>query len=144
MFIIEKTIKTRTGHKLCNLEDGHKCMNIHGEYYTINIALKFDDLQVLNEETCMAIDFGDMKKILNEVVFETFDHSLLVYKEDPIIEDLKKLPIKLVVLEKPPTAEYIAYLIYKSLVAHNSRLSDYLYYVEVIESENNKVRFYIG
>lgn len=104
-----------SAHFLRNYEG--KCANIHGHTWKIEIVVKGSQLN----EQGLLIDFGVLKKMLAEVVAD-FDHKL--------INDLEEFgPGKL-----NPTAENIAYYIYKRLnpILPNETVLDS---VEIWESE---------
>ena len=50
-----------------------KCGNLHGHTYHLQISLK----RRINSKTGMVIDFGDLNKIISELVLEKLDHTYL-------------------------------------------------------------------
>jgi 6-pyruvoyltetrahydropterin/6-carboxytetrahydropterin synthase len=58
----------------------------------------------------MVLDFGDIKKITNEMVVEKWDHAFLVAKEDEsLVNFLASIPgHKTVVMDHIPTVENLA------------------------------------
>jgi 6-pyruvoyltetrahydropterin/6-carboxytetrahydropterin synthase len=132
MIEVMKEFKLRCAHKLSDLKQGHKCMKLHGEYYGVRLYIRkrpgnIEDLPAHG----MLIDFGDIKTIFNEKIFNRFDHATLIKKDDPLVEILREENQKLVILDHAPTAEYLSEYIYRELIAD----LPYLYRVEVIESE---------
>ena len=132
MIEVMKEFKLRCAHKLCNLPQGHKCMKMHGEYYTIRLYLrvKGKPTQTLPQHG-MLLDFGDIKDIFNEVIFSRYDHATLIKSDDHLLPFLQQENQKLVILDYPPTAECMSELIYNDL---KSRIPS-LHKVEVVESE---------
>lgn len=84
-----------------------KCKNLHGHTYKLEVGVKGK----INENG-IVIDFGDLKKIIEEKVIEKYDHKLLNdYFENPtaeniavqILKDLKSDGVALVRLWETPT-----------------------------------------
>jgi 6-pyruvoyltetrahydropterin/6-carboxytetrahydropterin synthase len=71
-----------------------KCANLHGHTYHLQISLK----RRINPETGMVIDFGDLNRIVNELILDKIDH---VYLND--------------VMDINPTAENMVCWIWKQL-----------------------------
>lgn len=141
MYILEKTVRIRCGHKLSVLPVGHKCLNPHGEFYTITVVLQFTDDQVIHP-TYLGVDFGDVKSVLEKEVVSVFDHAFLVWKGDPnidVFEELARRGYKIVKLDAQPTAEYLAYHIYHRLL--DTPLRPYLKAVRIVESADNVVEY---
>lgn len=97
---IAKEFRWEMGHRLP--EHFGKCKNIHGHSYKILVELEGDI-----QKNGMVMDYYDLKKIVNPLV-EKLDHAFLVYKEDKeIIEFLKKMNSKKVVVDFQSTVENI-------------------------------------
>ena len=63
-----------------------KCFNLHGHTYKLEVTASGS----LNKNG-IVIDFGDLKKIVNEEVVEKFDHHLLNdFYENPTAEIMAK------------------------------------------------------
>jgi 6-pyruvoyltetrahydropterin/6-carboxytetrahydropterin synthase len=79
---VTKIFDFETAHALWGY-DG-KCKNIHGHSYKLTVSINGpvidDDNAVKNG---MIIDFSDLKKIVNKVVVQDFDHCLLVNGRTP-------------------------------------------------------------
>ena len=89
----------------------------------------------------MVLDFGDIKKIANELIVEQWDHAFLVAKEDVIILNfLNSLPNhKTVVLDTIPTVENLAkiafFILYPAFISnYGNRLN--LHRVRIYETPN--------
>ena len=108
MYVISISVKFSAAHTI----KGHpKCGRMHGHNYRVVVTLTSD---VLNEKGMVA-DFGDVKKVVKEVV-DQLDH---VYLNDVLKVDFV-------------TAEYLAKYIYDKLV---TKLSD-IYSVQVFEDDD--------
>lgn len=83
------------GHRIV----GHKgkCARLHGHTYKVHIMASGSV-----HEPGFVIDFGDIKDIVNE-----WDHFMLLWNEDPWLEDIQQVP-GVVVLPFNPTAEHMA------------------------------------
>ena len=103
---ITKQFSFEMAHALRNY-DG-LCRNIHGHSYKMDITLAG---QPLHDETSpkngMVMDFGDLKKLVNEEIISLLDHALVLNaKTDAqLIETLKQNFEKIVVVEFQPTTE---------------------------------------
>lgn len=95
------------GHRIY----GHpgKCSMLHGHNYRIHFHCAGDITH-----TGMVIDFSIIKATLCEFLEKMWDHRMLIWKEDPILEDLKKVSDKynsigsVVAVPFNPTAENMA------------------------------------
>lgn len=93
------------------------CRNIHGHTYHLEVTL-IGDIRKENghPKDGMVIDFGLLKKWVEEKIVHVFDHALVVnslFPEDNI-EAFKKATERLVVVEFQPTTE--------NLVVHFSKI----------------------
>lgn len=84
------------------------CRNIHGHSYKMDITLAG---QPLHDESSpkngMVMDFGDLKKLVNEEIISLLDHALVLNaKTDAqLITVLKQNYEKIVTVEFQPTTE---------------------------------------
>ena len=84
------------------------CRNIHGHSYKMDITLAG---QPIHDESSpkngMVMDFGDLKRLVNEEIISLFDHALVlnVKTDTQLIELLKQNFEKIVVMEFQPTTE---------------------------------------
>ena len=67
-----KTFRFDAAHSLLHLPEGHKCRNMHGHGYRIDIRVTGE----VQPETGWLIDFGDLKDVVQPVI-DTLDHSNL-------------------------------------------------------------------
>lgn len=95
------------------IEAAHKLMasynedcknNIHGHSYKLYVSLRREG--PLTDG--MVIDFKRFKEIINDNLINKYDHSLILYKDDPLVERVKEYVSKLVLYNDNPTAEYMA------------------------------------
>ena len=103
---ITKQFSFEMAHALRNY-DG-LCRNIHGHSYKMDITLAG---QPLHDESSpkngMVMDFGDLKRLVNEEIISLLDHALVLshQTDEKLIEVLKQNFEKIVVVEFQPTTE---------------------------------------
>ncbi|NCO56091.1 MAG: 6-carboxytetrahydropterin synthase QueD [Bacteroidetes bacterium CG02_land_8_20_14_3_00_31_25] len=74
---VTKEFKFEMAHALWNY-DG-LCKNIHGHSYILYVTVLGEPIADNNNKKLgMVIDFGDLKKIVNQVIVTDMDHSLVV------------------------------------------------------------------
>ncbi|MCI1958672.1 MAG: 6-carboxytetrahydropterin synthase QueD [Clostridia bacterium] len=94
-----------------------KCRNIHGHRWTIEAEIYSETVQEKGEKRGMVVDFGDLKKDLKEIA-DFFDHSLIIEKNSlkpSTLTALKDENFKITELDFRPTAENLAYFIFKKM-----------------------------
>ena len=103
---ITKQFSFEMAHALRNY-DG-LCRNIHGHSYKMDITLAG---QPLHDESSpkngMVMDFGDLKRLVNEEVISLLDHALVLNaKTDAqLVHVLKQNYEKIVIVDFQPTTE---------------------------------------
>ena len=103
---ITKQFSFEMAHALRNY-DG-LCRNIHGHSYKMDITLAG---QPLHEETSpkngMVMDFGDLKRLVNEEIISLLDHALVLNDktDDQLVAVLKQNYEKIVTVDFQPTTE---------------------------------------
>lgn len=79
---VTKSFNFETAHALYGY-DG-KCRNIHGHSYKLYVTIKGTPIQDTSDvKYGMVIDFGDIKKIVNETVVDKFDHAIMLNGNSP-------------------------------------------------------------
>lgn len=99
-----------------------KCEALHGHNWKVELEVAFDRL----DETGLAIDYKDLKKILSEIV-ELFDHK-----------ELNRLPE---FFSKNPTTENIALIIHSKASERLAMLGCKKVVVTVWESDDSCCRY---
>lgn len=84
------------------------CAYLHGHRYRLRVVVEADELNALG----MLIDFGDIKRIVEERVLSKWDHAALFRYDDPLVqmvlEAQPEAPDRVVTLPDNPTAEVMA------------------------------------
>lgn len=107
--------------KIFNFEAAHAlenydglCANIHGHSYKLDVCVQsrknLGSTFIKDEECCkngMILDFGMLKKYVNDCIIDDFDHALMFNENSnkEVIEVLKKHKYKIIVLPFQPTSE---------------------------------------
>lgn len=138
MIRITKIFTFETAHVLYNY-DG-KCKNMHGHSYKLFVTVKgkpVNDLE--NPKNGMVVDFGDIKKIVNEEVVDIWDHAVLINANSPHKElgnELEGRGHKVIYCGFQPTCENMLYEIAAKVQAKlPSEIS--LAYLKLHETENS-------
>ncbi|PQJ79935.1 6-pyruvoyl trahydropterin synthase family protein [Polaribacter porphyrae] len=87
---ITKQFTFEAGHALYGY-DG-KCKNLHGHSYKLFVTVS--GVPISDEKNVkygMVIDFGDLKKIVNEEIVDIFDHATVFNKNTPHLELAQEL-----------------------------------------------------
>ena len=103
---ITKQFSFEMAHALRNY-DG-LCRNIHGHSYKMDITLAGQPLQAESSpKNGMVMDFGDLKRLVNEEIISLLDHALVLNaKTDAqLVDVLKQNYEKIVIVDFQPTTE---------------------------------------
>jgi len=111
---VTKTMEFSYGHRLLN-HDG-KCRYLHGHNGIVELDVDAERLDSMG----MVIDFTRINEIVKTWVDENLDHRMLLSKEDPMLKPMQDAGEPVYVMDKNPTAENIAALIWDA--AHRAGL----------------------
>jgi 6-pyruvoyltetrahydropterin/6-carboxytetrahydropterin synthase len=106
MFRVTREFEFCFGHRLKDY-DG-KCRQIHGHNGKACVTLEAGSLDRLG----MVVDFVEMKRVIATWIDSTFDHTLLLHKDDPLVETLRAAGEKVLALDVNPTTENLARVIF--------------------------------
>jgi len=114
--LLKKQFHFHSAHYLPSYKG--KCEKLHGHTYRLEVTVEGDP-----DEEGMIIDFGDLKRIVNEEVISKLDHAL--------INDIIKVP----------SAEYIGVWIFGKIFSRLQREFPHikLVSVEVWETDTSSV-----
>lgn len=91
-----------------------RCKNLHGHSYKALIQFEGE-----LDENGMLIDFYDIFKLVNPIIDE-LDHSIICDRNDnELIEIAKKINDRVVIIDKPTTAENISIYITERILNSN-------------------------
>jgi 6-pyruvoyltetrahydropterin/6-carboxytetrahydropterin synthase len=107
MFRVTREIDFCYGHRLLNYEG--KCRHLHGHNGRAVIVLEGEDL----DHRGMLLDFSDIKSVVSGWIDDHLDHRMLLHKEDPAVPLLREMGEPMFLLDRNPTAENIARLIFE-------------------------------
>jgi 6-pyruvoyl-tetrahydropterin synthase len=135
MEIIKIHAKFHTGHRQLGYP-GH-CAYVHGHTWRGTVIVTTEEFP--RDELDMALDFGDLKKIMRD-----FDHKMIVTKADKLFTDPSVFePEGVVVIEgKGPSVENVTNHVWHEVVKHIQTKfpgykKTYRIEVEIQETENN-------
>ena len=106
MFRVTREISFCYGHRLLNYQG--KCRHLHGHNARAMIALEGPEL----DGTGMLVDFTEIKRHVQSWIDENLDHNMLLCREDPLLPLLVERGERVFVMDRNPTAENIAQLIF--------------------------------
>lgn len=91
------------GHRVAGHEN--KCAHLHGHNYRIHFDVEANQLDNIGR----VLDFGEIKRRLCEWLEVHWDHRMLLWQADPLLDELYALvPDDIVTLPFNPTAENMA------------------------------------
>lgn len=106
MFRVTREIDFCYGHRLLNYSG--KCRHLHGHNGRAVIVLEGEQL----DERGMLVDFTDIKSSLRQWIEDELDHRMILCRDDPALPFLQQLQEPLHIIDRNPTAENIARLIF--------------------------------
>jgi 6-pyruvoyltetrahydropterin/6-carboxytetrahydropterin synthase len=107
MYRVTREIEFCYGHRLLNYAG--KCRHLHGHNGRAVITLQGSGL----DRCGMLVDFGEIKRTVQQWIDENLDHNLLLCRDDPLLPVLRERGERVFVMDSNPTAENIARLIYE-------------------------------
>lgn len=140
---ITKQFSFETAHAIYGY-DG-KCRNLHGHSYKLSVTVIGSPISDSNHPKCgMVIDFGDLKKIVNEEIVDVFDHATILNKNTPHLElaqELIKREHHVLLVDYQPTTEMMVIDFAEKI---KSRLPDsiQLHALKLRETESSFAEWY--
>lgn len=90
------------GHRICGHEG--KCKNLHGHSYIFHLKCVSHDLDKLGR----VIDFSVIKELMCQWLEDNWDHKLIIWEDDPWLDNLRQIDPTVVSFPEHPTAENLA------------------------------------
>lgn len=117
---VTKLFPFEMAHALWNYDGA--CRNVHGHSYVLYVTLTGTPVNdVDSPKNGMVVDFGDIKKIVNNLIIKEFDHALVIsgFADYHNLKSDEQLFGKLKVVDFQPTVEnlliYFATLLKQNL-----------------------------
>lgn len=121
MITITRTHEIACGHRVYGHES--KCAHLHGHNYHFELSVVAKDETHALDPLGRVIDFSVIKSLLCEWLEANWDHKMLLFAEDPLVDAIRGYGLtgdatladeahNLVVLPVNPTAENIARLFF--------------------------------
>jgi 6-pyruvoyltetrahydropterin/6-carboxytetrahydropterin synthase len=110
MYRVAREISFCYGHRLLNYEG--KCRHLHGHNGRAVISLESPGL----DSKGMLVDFSEIKRHVQRWIDENLDHNMILCREDPLLPLLIERGERVFVMDRNPTAENIARLIFEQAV----------------------------
>ena len=120
MFRVSQEIEFCYGHRLLNY-DG-KCKHLHGHNGRLVIVLEAPEL----DDRGMLVDFGDIKRSVRTWVDNELDHRMILHRDDPVIPYLRSINEPMFLIDRNPTAENIARLVFEYAAAQGLPVKEVL------------------
>ena len=111
MYTVAEIIEFPYGHRLLHYEG--PCSNLHGHNGRAEIVVAAASL----DDRSMVADFSSIGRIAREFIEGSLAHRMLLHQSDPLVEILRAHNQLLFTMERDPTAEEIARLIYDHVAA---------------------------
>ena len=118
MYKVTKEIHFSYGHRLLNY-DG-KCRLLHGHNAKVEIELTSNTL----DQRGMVMDFVEVKQRIQKWLNDTWDHKMLMNQADPVIKQLQADKESIVTIDRNPTAEVLAQMIFDYAKAQGFPVSE--------------------
>jgi len=111
MYSATKQIAFCYGHRLLDY-DG-VCKHPHGHNAVAEIDVRSGEL----DRRSMVCDFSDIKRVVKGWIDDTFDHKMILRRDDPLVKPLQDLGEPVYLLDDNPTAENLARIIFDYAVS---------------------------
>jgi 6-pyruvoyltetrahydropterin/6-carboxytetrahydropterin synthase len=106
MYSVTKRIEFCYGHRL--MDYSGVCQHPHGHNAVVEVDIHADSL----DKRDMVADFSDIKRVVKGWIDRELDHKMILRRDDPIADALRRLGEPVFLLDSNPTAERIAQLIF--------------------------------
>lgn len=110
-YSVTKRIEFCYGHRLLDY-DGD-CKHLHGHNAVVEIEVRSATLDV----RAMVCDFNDIKRVMKGWVDRQLDHRMILRRDDPLAELLRAAGEPVYLVDRNPTVECIAQLLFEQTKA---------------------------
>lgn len=142
---LTKRFTFETGHALYGY-DG-KCKNVHGHGYKMEVTVIGEPISDPNNvKHGMVMDFGDLKKVVNEEVVDKYDHAIVFNSNSPhreLGEAMRAQGHEVILVDFQPTSELLVTYFAEHI---RSRLPEniQLFSIKLSETETSYAEWYAG
>jgi len=105
MFTVTEIIDFCYGHRLLRYQG--KCAHLHGHNGRVEVVVAARAL----DGQSMVADFSEIGRVVRGFIDQHLDHKLLLHRDDPLAEVLRRQDEPLFLMDSDPTAEAIARLV---------------------------------
>lgn len=87
MFQIRKSVELDAGHRVPF--HNSQCRHLHGHRYCVTAVIEAEELvdpETKRSDSGMVLDFGILKKLLMQHVHAPFDHKLILWERDELLQ----------------------------------------------------------
>lgn len=116
-------------HRLAPPYEG-KCGNIHGHNYQVTVEIEAEELGA----TGMVAEFDQVKAVI-----DLFDHTLILWGEDPLYEQIYDLGLSIMPVPVNPTTEALAPHLAKMILDNILESNQSIIWVSVHLAENEHI-----
>ena len=106
MFRVTREINFCYGHRLLDYQG--ECAHLHGHNGRAVISMAAEQLDSLG----MVLDFSEIKQVVSTWIDDQLYHRMILHQDDPVVPMLREMGEPLHLIDRNPTAENIAKLIY--------------------------------
>ena len=118
MYRVTEIVEFCYGHRLLRYKG--KCAHLHGHNGKVEIELASGSLNAQS----MVADFSDIGRIVKSWIDQNLDHRMLLHRDDPLVEVLRRHDEPVFLMDSDPTAEAIARLICEYAVSQGLKVSE--------------------
>jgi len=115
------------------------CQNIHGHSYKMDVTVTgAPSKNADSPKVGMVMDFGDLKRVVNETIVDEMDHALVLNEgsDQTLIDSLKNNYKKVVTVPFQPTTENLLQLFAERLQAKLPKTVE-LYAIKLRETDSS-------
>ena len=114
------------------------CRNIHGHSYKLFVTISGP----VDFKTGMLLDFSDLKRIVHSHIIDPFDHALVLYEKEQILENITDiLEKKILILPFNPTSENLV-IHFSGLLIKNLPEPVRLHHLKLYETATSFTEWY--
>jgi len=118
MYRVTEIVEFCYGHRLLRYQG--KCAHLHGHNGKVEIELASGSLNAQS----MVADFSDIGRIVKSWIDQNLDHRMLLHRDDPLVEVLRRHDEPVFIMDSDPTAAAIARLICEYAASQGLKVSE--------------------